>query len=183
MKIILENVATLNVYTYICKLLTIKLVIVIIIKQKMKIEDEIKQRKPFINPQTKVVVNLMFTSSWMEGIQTQYLKPFDISIQQYNLLRILKGMLPEPATVKILIERMLDKNSNASRLVDKLKAKGLVERAACEEDRRRVDVSITEKGLQVLNEVNKTMELTKDIVQLTDEEAMQLSDLLDKLRG
>lgn len=149
----------------------------------MRIEDEIKQTKPFLNPQTKALVNLNFTASWLTTSQTQLLKSFGISVQQYNILRILKGMQPEPATVKILIERMIDKNSNASRLVDKLKIKGLVERNACEEDRRRVDVMITEKGLKVLEQTTKVLEKQKDIIHLTDEEALLLSDLLDKMRG
>lgn len=149
----------------------------------MKIEDEIKQTKPFINPQIKAVVNMSFTASWLSTIQTQNLKRFGISLQQYNILRILKGMHPEPATVKILIERMIDKNSNASRLVDKLKIKGLVERNACEEDRRRVDVLITEKGLKVLEESTKVLENQNNKINLTDEEAILLSDLLDKMRG
>jgi DNA-binding MarR family transcriptional regulator len=149
----------------------------------MRIEEEIKQTKPFINPQTKAIVNLNFTASWLATSQAQLLKSFGISLQQYNILRILKGMQPEPATVKILIERMIDKNSNASRLVDKLKIKGLVERNACEEDRRRVDVMITEKGLKLLEQTTKVLEKQKDIIHLTDEEALLLSDLLDKMRG
>lgn len=148
----------------------------------MKIEEEINQTKPFINPQTKAMINLMFTSSWLIAIQAQHLKPFGISIQQYNILRILKGMFPEPATVKILIARMMDKNSNASRLVDKLKVKGLVQRNPSQEDRRRVDVVLTEKGLKILEELNKIMDQTERIVNLTDQEAILLSDLLDKLR-
>lgn len=149
----------------------------------MRIEEEIKQTKPFANPQTKAVVNLNFTASWLTGLQTQLLKPYGISIQQYNILRILKGMHPKPATVKILIERMLDKNSNASRLVDKLLNKGLLERNACPRDRRRVDVMITAAGLDMVKQVTKAMKKNKMFVNLTDEEALTLSDLLDKMRG
>lgn len=149
----------------------------------MKIEEEIKQTKPFPNPQTKAVVNLDFTASWLSGEQAEMLKPYGISIQQYNILRILKGMRPKPATVKLLIERMIDKNSNASRLVDKLLKKGLLERNACPRDRRRVDVMITELGLDMVNEVSKTMKKNNFFMNLTDEEAVTLSDLLDKMRG
>lgn len=149
----------------------------------MKIEEEIKQTKPFANPQTKAVVNLNFTASWLTGLQAQLLKPYGISIQQYNILRILKGMHPKPATVKILIERMLDKNSNASRLVDKLLKKGLLERNACPRDRRRVDVMITEAGLDMIKQVTRAMKKNKTLVSLTDDEALLLSDLLDKMRG
>ncbi len=150
----------------------------------MRIEDEIKQTKPFPDALTKAIVNLNFTASWLSGEYTKLLKPFDISPQQYNILRILKGMHPKPATVKLLIERMIDKNSNASRLVDKLKKKGLVERSACETDRRRVDVRITETGIKVLENVSKKiMGEHQTMFHLTDEEALALSDLLDKMRG
>lgn len=149
----------------------------------MRIEEEIKQTKPFANPQTKAVVNLNFTASWLSGVQAEMLKPYGISIQQYNILRILKGMNPKPATVKILIERMIDKNSNASRLVDKLLKKGLLERNACSRDRRRVDVMITEAGLEMVSVVSKGMKKNEVFMNLTNEEANQLSDLLDKLRS
>lgn len=149
----------------------------------MRIEEEIQQTKAFPNPQTKALVNLAFTSSWIEGEQAKFLKPFGISIQQYNILRILKGMRPNPATVKLLIERMIDKNSNASRLVDKLLKKGLVERNACLDDRRRVDVTITETGLVMIDDVARAMEQSSVLLYLDDQEANQLSDLLDKMRG
>jgi DNA-binding MarR family transcriptional regulator len=149
----------------------------------MRIEEEIKQTKPFANPQTKALVNLNFTASWLLGAQAEMLKPYGISIQQYNILRILKGMHPKPATVKILIERMIDKNSNASRLVDKLLKKNLLERNTCPRDRRRVDVMITEAGLDMVSQVTKTMKKNKIFKCLTDEEALVLSDLLDKMRS
>ncbi|CAA6829114.1 MAG: Regulatory protein MarR [uncultured Aureispira sp.] len=149
----------------------------------MRIEEEINQTKPFPNPQTKAIVNLNFTASWLSGVQTEILKPYGISIQQYNILRILKGMHPKPATVKILIERMIDKNSNASRLVDKLLKKGLLERNTCPRDRRRVDVMVTEAGLEVINVVARALKKSKTLMRLTNEEAIQLSDLLDKMRS
>ena len=149
----------------------------------MRIEEEIKQTKPFANPQIKAVVNLNFTASWLSGVQAEMLKPYGISIQQYNILRILRGMHPKPATVKTLIERMIDKNSNASRLVDKLLKKGLLERNACPRDRRRVDVMITEIGLDMVSEVSKALKKHKKFMNLTDEDAIVLSDLLDKLRS
>lgn len=148
----------------------------------MKIEEEIKQTKPFNNPQVKAIVNLLFSCSWLSAKQARMLKPFGLSMQQYNILRILKGMHPEPATVKLLIERMLDKTSNASRLVDKLKLKGLVERKACKVDRRRVDVMITAEGIVLLERIAGLMDNDHDIINLNDEEANLLSDLLDKMR-
>ncbi len=148
----------------------------------MKIEEEINQTKPFVNPQIKAIVNLLFSGSWLSAKQARMLKPFGLSMQQYNILRILKGMHPEPATVKLLIERMIDKTSNASRLVDKLKLKGLVERKACKVDRRRVDVMITAEGIVLLERIAGLMDNDQDIINLNDEEANLLSDLLDKMR-
>lgn len=172
------NVVTLNEMVYIWPMSKMRP-----FPQSKRIEEEIHQTKPFPNDQTKALINVIFTASWLESQQAQLLKPFGISIQQYNILRILKGMRPKPATVKLLIERMIDKNSNASRLVDKLLKKGLVERHACQEDRRRVDVFITDEGLKVIEEVAGTMQDNPFLKQLTNEEAIQLSDLLDKMRG
>lgn len=149
----------------------------------MKIEEAIQQKK-FISEYQKALINLLYTSGQVLSNNTRVLRPFNISQQQFNILRILRGMHPEPATVKLLTERMLDKMSNASRLVEKLKQKGLVERLTCEHDRRRVDISITAKGLGLVKEasveIENDMERMNDV--LTEEEAQQLSDLLDKVR-
>jgi DNA-binding MarR family transcriptional regulator len=149
----------------------------------MKIEDEIKQSK-FKDEYQKVAINIFFTASWMNSLNAEALKPFKISIQQFNILRILKGMHPEPVTVKLLTERMIDKMSNASRLVDKLKAKNFVERKSCPSDRRRVDISITDLGLKTVNEASKALEASMDqrMTSISKEEAALLSDLLDKIR-
>lgn len=149
----------------------------------MKIEKEINQRT-FRNPFQKAAINVIFTAAWINQRHAQALKTFGISIQQFNILRILRGMRPEPATVKLLTERMIDKMSNASRLVEKLKAKGLVERKSCPEDRRRVNIYITDKGLDLLREASKTIERDEQAYMnsLTDEQASLLSDLLDMLR-
>jgi DNA-binding MarR family transcriptional regulator len=149
----------------------------------MKIEDEIKQ-PVFRSPYQKAYVNLVYTSGWVQQEQSAQFKPFGVTLPQYNLLRILRGQYPKPATVSLLIERMLDKTSNASRIVDKLVAKELVTRQQCPNDRRTVDVLITQKGLDVLQEMDE-LEGGKGtgITRLTEEEALQLSDLLDKIRG
>jgi len=150
----------------------------------MKIEDEINQKK-FKNEYQKLAINILFTSTWISTGNMQSLKPYGISWQQFNILRILKGMHPEPATVKLLTERMIDKMSNASRLVEKLKKKGLVERQACDVDRRRVDIVLTEEGMKVIAKASKDLE--KDMFgqmdSLSEEEAEQLNTLLNKLRG
>ncbi|MCB0551511.1 MAG: MarR family transcriptional regulator [Phaeodactylibacter sp.] len=149
----------------------------------MRIEEEINQKK-FKSVYQKAHINVLFTASWLSQNSAQMLKPFKISWQQFNILRILRGMYPEPATIKLLTERMIDKMSNASRLVEKLKQKGLVERRVCPSDRRRVDIEITEKGLQLLEDVSRVMEegLHQRMNGLTQSEAEQLNLLLDKLR-
>ncbi len=148
----------------------------------MKIEDAIKQ-PVFKSPFEKVVVNIFYTANWLTYTEMHAFKQFDLSQQQYNILRILRGQYPEAATVNLLIERMLDKSSNASRIVEKLRAKGLVVRKVCKIDRRRVDVKITEKGLQILDEAGKILhDSRKKMEALTEDEALTLSDLLDKIR-
>jgi DNA-binding MarR family transcriptional regulator len=149
----------------------------------MKIEEEIKQLK-FKNVHQKAIINIIYTSNWLNQQHHKMLKPYGISIQQYNILRILKGQYPKPASVNLLIERMLDKMSNASRLVEKLKQKKLVERRECPDDRRQVDVIITNKGLDVLESIDTHMiNLEKKYFTINEKEAETLSDILDKLRG
>lgn len=149
----------------------------------MKIEEEIKQ-SAFKSAYQKAFINVVYTSGWLQQQQAAIFKPFGITLPQFNILRILRGQHPKPATISLLIERMLDKTSNASRIVDKLEAKGFVTRKQCPADRRTVDVLISEKGLALLAEMEKFEggEAT-GIKKLTQEEALQLSDLLDKIRG
>ena len=131
-----------------------------------------------------MLLNILFTSGWLSTKHSTNLKPYGISPQQFNVLRILRGQHPKPASVNLLIDRMLDKNSNASRLVEKLRLKKLVERTICPEDRRAVNVIITQKGLDLLAELDKhETSFLKDLKNLTDKEAEQLNHLLDKLRG
>jgi len=145
--------------------------------------NEVIQQKSFKNPLEKVIVNILYTNGWLSTKQNEWLKPFELSIQQYNVLRILRGQHPKPASVNLLIERMLDKNSNSSRLVEKLRKKDLVSRTQCQEDRRQVDVSITDKGLKLLSESDKEFKnLLSELGQLTAKESETLSSLLDKLR-
>ncbi|WP_428658729.1 MarR family winged helix-turn-helix transcriptional regulator [Runella sp.] len=149
----------------------------------MSIETDIKQSK-FRNAYHKMALNLIYTTSWLSNSQACLLRPFDLTTQQYNVLRILRGQYPDPVRVNDIIERMLDKMSNASRLVDKLLAKELVKRTECPHDRRAVDVVITEAGLQVLAEIDTIQgEWEQKLQNVTEEEATLLSDILDKLRG
>ncbi|MDX5437099.1 MAG: MarR family transcriptional regulator [Pontibacter sp.] len=149
----------------------------------MKIEDEIKQ-SAFKNEYQKAYINIVYTSGYLEQAQSSLFKPFGITLPQYNILRILRGQHPKPATISLLIERMLDKTSNASRIVDKLEAKELVTRKQCPADRRTVDVLITAKGLELLKQMDG-LEGGKGtgITNLTEEEAAQLNSLLDKIRN
>ncbi len=149
----------------------------------MEIGKEIKQNK-FKNEHQKMLINILFTSNWLNAIHANSLKPFGISSQQYNLLRILRGQHPKPASVNLLIDRMLDKSSNASRLVEKLRLKKLLERTICPEDRRAVNVIITQKGLDLLAELDKNESaIFKELKNVSEKEAEQMNSLLDKLRG
>lgn len=147
-----------------------------------KIEEEIKQQK-FRSEYQKLAINILFSSSWLSDLIHQQLKPYGISQQQYNVLRILKGRDPEPCSLKLITERMIDKMSNASRLVTKLEDKGLVSRSRCPENRRQLEIVISEKGKNLLAEVNPLVESHDErFSALTVEEAAKLNELLDKVR-
>ncbi len=150
----------------------------------MKIEEAIKQ-KTFASEYLKAHINLIYTAAWANLRIAHTLRPFDITLQQFNILRILRGRSPEPASIKELMERMLDKSSNASRLVDKLLLKELVIKKVAEEDSRRMEVGITQKGLQLINQAS--VEVEKEIAtifsSLSTEDAAALNSLLDKIRN
>ena len=148
------------------------------------IEEEIQQ-SAFESPYHRVQVNVIYTAAWINNQTVTALRPFGLSLQQFNILRILRGRGQEPSSVKLLTERMIDKMSNASRLVDKLQEKGLVERRSCPSDRRRVDIVINEEGLELLGRASAAVEAGREAtyVNLSPAEADQLSSLLDKLRG
>lgn len=149
----------------------------------MKIEQEIKQEK-FHSEYQKLAINVLFTSNWINAATTKILKPYGISPQQYNVLRILKGQANKAVSISNIMDRMIDKMSNTSRLVEKLRQKGLIERVTCELDRRQVDVKITKQGLKLLetvkSEVNGFKELSENI---SENEAKSINKLLDKMRG
>ncbi|MBK9452047.1 MAG: MarR family transcriptional regulator [Bacteroidetes bacterium] len=149
----------------------------------MEIEKEIVQAK-FKSPLQKGIVNIIYTSNWIHSRQAKVLKPFGITIQQYNILRILRGQHPNPASITLLTDRMLDKMSNASRLVEKLLAKGYVERTVCPSDRRQVNVLITPVGLAILPQLENVLDQVEgNVHNLSDDELEMLSSLLDRLRG
>src|SRR5436190_10808285 len=137
----------------------------------MKLEEEIHQSK-FRNQLHKLGVNISFTHFWLADKFKQELKQYGISLQQFNILRILRGQYPKPSTVSLLKERMLDKSSDASRLIERLRQKGYVQRHLCQSDRRSVDILITKKGLDVLEKIDAhNAELDKTFGKLTEEEA------------
>lgn len=149
----------------------------------MKIENEIKQ-EAFRNVYHKLAVNLAYTHFWVLDHLRQQLRPYGISLQQYNILRILRGQHPKPSTINLLKERMLDKSSDASRLIERLRIKGLVERVTCSHDRRSVDILITRKGLEMLDTIGKTEhEFESALQNINIEDAEKLNSLLDKIRG
>ena len=149
----------------------------------MKLEDEIKQ-ETFRNENQKLAVNIIFTHGWLSNHQSEIFGKFDITGTQYNILRILRGQHPSPVSINILKERMLDKMCDASRLVERLRKKGWLERETCEEDRRKVNVLITGKGLELLEKLDEYNDAFDNLfTNLTDNEVKQLNNLLDKFRG
>lgn len=146
-----------------------------------RIEDEIKQKK-FTSMQQKAVLNLIYTSNWLQNKQQEFFKTFGITGQQFNILRILRGQHPKSISGTEIKNRMLDRNSDVSRLLDRLDAKHLITRKTCPNDKRASDVTINEKGLALLNEISKT-EKQDDALALSDREAALLSELLDKARS
>lgn len=149
----------------------------------MELEKEIASNK-FENIHHKSVVNVLYTYGWVTNLLKKHFDKFDITMQQYNILRILRGQHPQPATINLLKERMLDKMSDASRIVERLVHKGLVSRCTNEKDRRAVDIMINEKGLDILKALDLELNINQILkTHLSDEEANQLNVLLDKMRG
>lgn len=148
----------------------------------MKIEQEIKQSH-FLSPRIKAMVNILLTNNQLEGMLKAHIDPYGITPQQYNVLRILRGQYPNFVSLALIRERMLDKMSDTSRIIDRLTLKGLVEKFSCKKDRRLVDIRISTNGLQLLKDTdNLEAKYDANLSVLTDEEAEHLSNLLDKLR-
>jgi len=149
----------------------------------MSLEQDIKQEK-FHNEFEKAAVNVLFTASWLYNTNSSRLKPHAITPEQYNVLRILRGSHPKALMLADVTCRMIDKSSNATRLVEKLRQKGLLKREICESNRRQVDISITEKGLAVLKKIDVEAETWIESLKIISKpEAQELNRLLDKLRG
>ncbi|MCA0932114.1 MarR family transcriptional regulator [Lutimonas saemankumensis] len=135
----------------------------------------------FSSDRLKALLNIKYTSNWLDQIGTEILKPFNISEQQYNILRILRGSQKE-ISVNQVKQRMIQKSPNSTRLMDKLCEKKLIVRTRCENDRRVVYVKISDKGLKLLDTIDMS-EFDKYISRLSETEAAKLNELLDKIRG
>lgn len=149
----------------------------------MKLEEELRMKK-FANAKHRAGLNVVFTGAWMSENFNRLLKPFGISEQQYNVLRILRGQKGKPANLFTIQERMIHRMSNATRLVEKLRLKGFVERQVCEENRRKIEVTITKNGLDLIDRVEPlVLKNNRDVFgKFTKKEAEMLADLLDKMR-
>jgi len=149
----------------------------------MSLEEEIRQQK-FSSEYDKMMLNILYTGSWLYNRDAARFKPYDITPEQYNVLRILRGSHPTPMMLTDITSRMLNKSSNATRLVEKLRQKSLVRREICEDNRRQVDISITDKGLAILKKIDgEAAAFMTGLKRITKAEAAELNRILDKLRG
>ncbi|MEY4011086.1 MAG: hypothetical protein RIT22_210 [Bacteroidota bacterium] len=150
----------------------------------MKIEHVLKSTVPMDNSK-KIIMNIIYTQNVITENFNEILKPYDISSEQFNVLRILRGQKGNPANMCVIQERMLAKTSNTTRLVDKLLLKKLVTREVCPENRRKIEVLITTKGLNLLEELEPKVKLHEQSFSknLSEEEMMQLNELLEKFRN
>jgi MarR family 2-MHQ and catechol resistance regulon transcriptional repressor len=149
----------------------------------MGIDRDILQTK-FRNEYQKATINLIYTNNWITERIKEFIATEDITHQQFNILRILRGSHPQPLSTLQIRERMLDKMSDTSRIVDRLVAKGLVKKAISKGDRRLVDIMITDKGKKLLERLDMREEEMDHIMgNLSKKEATALSELLDKIRS
>jgi len=149
----------------------------------MSLEEDVRQEK-FQSEHQKAAINILYTGNWLYNINASFLKKFGITPEQFNVLRILRGAHPKTLMLADVTCRMIDKSSNATRLVEKLRQKDLVTREICENNRRQVDISITEKGLALLKKIDTQNALWIDALKnLTKVEAAELNRMLDKLRA
>lgn len=149
----------------------------------MQLEKEFKT-SPFDQGFEQTMVNIIFTYNWCSSKMKKLVTPYDITTQQYNVLRILQLEYPDPATINLIRSKMMDKMSDASRIVERLIHKGLVSKSANLIDRRASDIQINEQGLKLLDQLHKNPLITELFTSnLTENEAKQLNQLLNKLRG
>ena len=135
----------------------------------------------FPSEKVKAFINIKYTANWISSKENEFFKPFGISPQQFNILRILKGA-GKAIKVQEIKDRMIERAPNATRLMDKLCGKELIERISCPEDRRVVHIAITDDGLKLLAKIEENSDGINLLKNISQEEAIQLSDLLDKIR-
>lgn len=147
--------------------------------------EELIKTKPIKDPHDRAILNIMYTGSWLVNKVTQALKPYDITEPQYNVLRILRGQHGNSMNLYEIQERMIQRMSNVSRLIDKLLDKKLVTRTECKDNRRRVDIAITQGGLDLLDELEPGLNVIfKGFANnLKKENAQLLGEWLDELRN
>jgi DNA-binding MarR family transcriptional regulator len=150
----------------------------------MSLDDKIKSSIT-LNPAKRTVLNMVYTNQFVNDKFIEVLKPFDLSIEQFNVLRILRGQKGVAANMCLIQERMLARTSNTTRLVDKLLLKGLVTREVCPGNRRKMEVMITEQGLKLLSEVDPKVDQYEEMITsgLTPGELEELNRLLEKFRN
>lgn len=149
----------------------------------MQLDKETKTSR-FESVYQMAMVNVIFTYGWCNDQLKQVMSPYDITTQQFNILRILRGQYPNPSTINLLKSRMLDKMCDASRIVDRLVQKGYVLKATNSVDKRAVDILIADRGLALLKKIDTEVDLSAMVSpNLTEEEARKLNELLDKMRG
>jgi DNA-binding MarR family transcriptional regulator len=148
----------------------------------VNIENAIKQKSPFRNEYQKLTVNLMFTNSWLKEHLSLFFNEFGITVKQYNILRILKGA-GKPVSSSFIRERMLDKMSDTSRIIDRMCKKGIIHKESCQNDKRLIDISLNSEGNLLLEEIDLHINKIDNIfTNLSEEEAKLLNALLDKSR-
>lgn len=150
----------------------------------MKVEEILKTNSP-LPVEKKLVINLVLSNNLANSLMSESLKTFDISIPQFNVLRILRGQKGKPANLNTIQDRMVNQMSNTSRLIDKLLEKDLVNRTICEENRRKIEVFITPTGMDLLKKIDPVVADTEQRItqNLTTKEIVNLNQLLEKLRA
>lgn len=165
---IYKDVCTLNVCTYICTVI--------------RIEEAIKSK--FKSEEQKLLINLLYTANWLKVWQNRFFKPFGITSSQYNVMRIINGQQDKPASVQLIQERMIEQSSNASRLIDKLEIKQLVERKSCPSDRRQVDILLTPEGKKLLLAIEQQLDLETTLLEGVDKKQIEIANnVMDLIRN
>ena len=148
----------------------------------MKLQEAIKTEK-FRNARHMAMLNILYTAYWLKTHNNAALKNYDLTSEQYNVLRILRGKHPEPMCVKDIGSRMLEKSSNVPRIIDRLVAKNFVERSNSQEDKRETIITVTDVGLKILEQSTKALDkVAEKIIGLDDAEALALNEQLEKFR-